>query len=477
MATIASSVQWGSSPKIYFDFSYEKKREGSTQYYQIKISCHPLTGTHYFGYPIYVELKVAGGTAATATFKAASPSRWTNAITYTSGWIPVANKTTGTTPISIRLYSGMGSTRDKTYNYNLEVDPAACKISATDANIESTSTISITKYDTNFTTSVSYKVAGQDGYEPIWTKQAYSSYGWEVPNSLYNHIPDAKEIELTLRCLTYSGNTLLGEETCTMTATTNPAKCCPVLSFTAVDVNNESIALTGNNKTNISGISNLRVVTEARAKNDAIIVSIVAQCGGTSKDGADVTFEGADSADVYVTVTDSRGYSTLLFAKDLSLVGYITPTIIPTITRDTPTGDTVSVSVKGRWYNGSFGAAQNAMGLRISRKKTSEPNYHTEVVVPVTANGNEYTGTITLTDIDYTSAYSFELRLEDAVYADNGYRNALYATVPLAKGIPIFDWGEDDFAFNVPVKIDGDLTIGKTTITEAQLVSLLALLK
>jgi len=47
----------------------------------------------------------------------------------------------------------------------------------------------------------------------------------------------------------------------------------------------------------------------------------------------------------------------------------------------------------------------------------------------------------------------------------------------MQKGTPIFDWGEDDFEFHVNVKIsDGTLKIGNTTITEAQLQSLLALL-
>ena len=116
MATIATDVKWGSSPNIYFDFSYEKKREGSTQYYRITVSCDPITGSSYFGYPIYVQIYLDGKSKATHTLKAASPNRWTSAISHTTGWLSVS-KTSGTTALAIRIYSGSGSSRDTTYNY------------------------------------------------------------------------------------------------------------------------------------------------------------------------------------------------------------------------------------------------------------------------------------------------------------------------------------------------------------------------
>ena len=248
MATIATDVQWGSGPKIYFDFSYEKKREGSSQYYKITVSCDPLSGDHYFGYPIYLEIKLDGTKAATKTLKSASPSQWSSAISYTTGWLEVPNKTTGTTSLAIRIYSGSGSSRNSTYNYSLDIDPAASKISATDANIESVSTISITTFSTLFTTSVSYKATGQRSYTTIWTKKPYTSYGWTVPSSLYSLIPNDREIEITLKCVTYLNDTIVEVDYCTMTATTAENKCKPAVSVIAVDVNTNTVALTGNKK-------------------------------------------------------------------------------------------------------------------------------------------------------------------------------------------------------------------------------------
>lgn len=461
MATLASNVTWGSGPTNTFDFSYEKKREGTVQYYKVTVSCDPCTGGSYFGYPIYLEIKLAGTTAATHTLKPAYPSQWSSALSYTTDWLPVQNKTDGTTALAIRIYSGMGSVRNTTYSYSLAVDPAASKIGATDANIESASTISIAKYDANFTTTVSYKADGQSSYTPIWTNQKHTSYAWTVPSSLYALIPKAKEIKITLQCQTYSGGTLIGTETATFTAYAAESRCKPTVSVSCEDVNAESIALTGNKKHIINGISNLKVVTTATANNGASISTVKAYCGSKELSGTNVTFSGASGSEVYVIVTDSRGFSTRVDDKTLTLINYIAPTITPTITRDTPTGDTVTVYVKGLSFNGSFGAVTNTLRVRVTYKVDGASSYGGYSEMTITKGTNEYTATANLSGIDYTKAYRFQIRLDDEVYnLDKGYRDSKYVTnIYLNKGIPIFDWGENDFRFNVPVSLPSTTTI------------------
>lgn len=455
MATLASDVTWGSGPTNTFNFSYEKKREGATQYYKITVSCNPCTGASYFGYPIYLEIKLAGSTAATHTLKAASPSQWSSAITYTTDWLAVLNKTDGTTALAIRIYSGLGSSRNTTYSYSLAVDPAASKIGATDANIESSSVISVTKYASNFTTTVSYKADGQSSYTTIWDKQNYITYAWTVPSSLYALIPKAKEIKISLECKTYSGGSLIGTEYATITAKASESICKPTVSVSSEDVNSGSIALTGNEKTIVNGISNLRVNTFATANKGASISSIIAYCGSKSLSGSSVTFSGAASNSVYVIVTDSRGFSTRVDDKTLTFINYIIPTITPTITRDTPTGDTVTVYVKGLWFNGSFGSVANTLKVSVSFKVDGASSYGSEKEMTVTKGSNEYTATIKLSGLAYTNAYRFKILLKDSVYASGKAATDIY----LSKGIPVFDWGENDFRFNVPVSLPSTTAI------------------
>ena len=469
MATIASNVLWSSAaPSIYFDFSYEKKREGSIQYYKITVSCDPVSGGSYFGYPINLKIKLDGTAVDLKILKAASPSQWTSAISYTTGWLAVANKTKGTTALAIQIYSGSGSTRNTTFNYTLAIDPAASRISATDANIESASTISITKYDTNFTTTVSYKATGQSSYTTIWTKEKHTSYGWTVPSSLYALIPKAKTIDITLQCQTYSGSTLIGTETCTMTATASESKCQPSVSVTAVDTNANTIALTGSNQNIVKGFSNVQVTTTATAKNSATISSVSVTCGSAKKTGTSVTFEKAESATITVTVTDGRGYSNSATASGLTLVNYIIPTIVESISRESPTSDVVNISVTGKWFNGNFGSVTNSIRAQVRHKPKNQSEYTDSDVyrtMTVTTSGNTYTATLALTGLDYTQAYNIRIRVSDAVRVYDGpLGEPVYRNTEISKGIPIFDWGENDFRFNVPVSLlESAATVGAET--------------
>lgn len=466
MATLATNVAWGTGPTNTFDFSYEKKRTGADQYYKITVTCDPLSGASYFGYPIYLEISLAGTKKDSKTLKNASPSQWSSAITYTTDWLRVANKTTGTTSLAIRIYSGMGSVRDKTYTYSLEIDPAASLIKATDANIESASIISITKYSTAFTTTVSYKAILQTSYTTIWEKKDYTSYGWGIPRSLYSLIPDDREISITLRCQTYSGNTLIGTTYYTLRATTSESKCKPTIGVTAKDENADTIALTGDSRRIVLGFSSVRATISVAVKNSAEIASVSAICGSTKKTGTSILFDHADSAEIIAAVSDSRGYgNSAETAPELTLVKYMPPTIVESISRESPTSDTVNISVRGNWFNGNFGAVANTLKVQVRYKPKSQSSYADTdeyVDMTVTTSGNTYTATLSLTGLVYTQAYSIRIRVSDAIHVYDGpLAEPVYRNTEISKGIPVFDWGEEDFRFNVPVFLqNGSYAVG-----------------
>ena len=482
MATIASNVTWGSGPAITFDFSYEKMRVGSTQYYKITVNCDSVTGSHYFGYPIYLDLKLDGATAATHTLKAANPSQWSSAISYTTSWIEVRNKTTGTTSLAIRIYSGSGSTRNTTYTYSLDIDPALSKVSVNfTPKIGSPCVIFVNQYDSSFTTTVSYIAEGQSVATLLWDREKRTSFEWVIPNDLYALIPDNDKINITLYCLTQKDGKLISAnpEITTITVYANEEECKPVVEAWAEDVNPKSINLTENPKRIISDISTLRVNTTAAARNGASITSIRAYCGNSSKSGASVEFTKVSTPEVYVIVTDSRGFSTRFDITDLTVLWYTAPTLTANVVREAPTSNDVTVTVKGRWFNNSFGAVTNTLRIRVRYKVADASTYGEYVEIPVTSSSYEYTATITLSEISYTTAHNFQIRLDDVLHTDGGYTDATYTTLSLSKGIPVFDWGEDDFNFNVPVNIkaginiipeDGTSPIGETGATAMPLI-------
>ncbi len=454
MASLATDVKWGSSPTNYFNFSYSKQRSGTTQQYKITVECEPLTGASYFGFPIYVEITVNGKVAATKTLKSASPSQWSSALTYTTAWLDVANKTTGTTPLKIRVYSGSGSSRNTTYSYSMDIDPAASLVKATDANIESVSSVIFTRYNSAFTHTLAYKAEGQSAYTTIFTKQSGTSYAWTVPKSLYSLIPNDTEIEVTLRCQTYSGSTLMGTDTCTMTATAAKSKCAPAVSVTAVDNNANTIALTGSNKKIIKYHSDIAVEAEATQKNSAKISKVTLKCGSSTATGTSKTFTDAESVSVSATATDSRGYSTTANATGLSLIKYVKLTANTTAKRTNPTSDEITVTTKGNYFNDTFGAVNNTLTVQIAYKLQGAESFNSYADMTVEISGNTYTATTTLTGFDYTQNYDVRIRAQDQIYKYNGpLASAIYNNFVLRKGIPIFDWGENDFQFNVPVHL------------------------
>lgn len=464
MAEIASYVGWGTTPTIAFDFSYEKKREDKSQYYKITVSCRPVNGNHYFGYPIYVDIKLDGTSKASYTLKNAAPYKWDYNISNTTGWLEVPNKIDGTTSISIYIYSGLGSSRAGTYTYSLPIDPAASKIGATDANIESTSTISITRYDNGFTTTVGYKAAGQSEYTTIWTKQKHTSYGWTVPASLYSIMPKLREIEVELRCQTYSGDTLIGTNYGTMTATANSTKCQPEASISAKDIRAATVGLTGSNRKIIKGVSTLEATVTSKAIKSATLVNTTVTCGSKQQVSTSnpfvATFAKAESATATSATKDSRDYVT--WEKDeLTLINYVSPTANQIASRENPTSDVVNVSLSGIWFNDSFGSVTNNLVAKVRSKPKGQSSYTSSyTTMSVTSNGNNYTASAKLTGLVYTEAYDIEIVVTDAVH-NGSIEAAIVKYDEVRKGIPIFDWGENDFNVNGALMINRELNVAE----------------
>jgi hypothetical protein len=90
------------------------------------------------------------------------------------------------------------------------------------------------------------------------------------------------------------------------------------------------------------------------------------------------------------------------------------------------------------------------------RYQIAQQGWQTVTVQP--AEG-KYSLSIALTDMDYTRLHTITVRAEDCL-------GVVEKQVVLKKGVPTFDWGENDFAFHVPVQmdsslhIDGDLVLG-----------------
>ena len=440
MLAIATGVQWDSSPKMYFDFSYEKKRDGSTQYYAITVSCRPLTGSSYFGYPIYLKISLDGIEKTSYTLKGTSPSQWSSAITSTTDWLAVPNKTSGKTALSIRAYSGMGTSRDITYDYTLDIDPAASTIEDVTGTVESNPTIRIASASPDFTHTISYSFGNLKDDIAVKTRDTTIT-DWTIPYAFYSQIPNDKYGVGTLTCTTYSGDTVIGTNESRLTVNTDERECKPTVSGSVVDINEKTKAVTGDPRILVRFCSTALCTLSATRNKEAGSFQ-VRTINNTEVSEPDTTLEIPNVAvgtfDFYAK--DSRGY----FNKDkvaaLALVPYKMLTANVTAWRVDPTSGNAVLKVEGNYFKGSFGAKDNF--LKVEYRQGSSGNY--QEAVPVISDDNTYTAEVFLERLEYTKAFDYEVVVSDAL-------NTLARNATIKKGIPVFDWGEGDFAFHVPV--------------------------
>ena len=349
----------------------------------------------------------------------------------------------------------------------------ASDVGATDANIGAKSTITVTKYNANYYHSLQYSFGGLSGYitssggvQSSETKFSTASVAFTVPTTFYAKIPNAKTGVCTITCRTYSSSsstTVLGDpSTCTFTVT---ATGSPTVSGSIVDTDSTTIALTGNSSTLIRYRSNPKCTITATPKNSASISTVkirgTAVTGTTGSNGvvtAEKTYSNASYTSFAFAATDSRGYSSSITLNP-TVVSYVELTCSPVISRPTPTGSSIVMSVSGALYRGSFGAASNTLTLDY-RYKTTDGSYGSWKTIAsssIVLGSSKYTvSNLSLgEDFDYKTSYVFQVRARDGATV-NGTSYTLSTvtkTVEVQKGIPIFDWGENDFNVNVALML------------------------
>ena len=376
--------------------------------------------------------------------------------------------------ISTHTVNGSTFTSGNTHTVSANVSvvatatPLKSLIGATDANIGSNSTITVTRYNSSFTHTITYKFGSATG--TVVTKGTNTSISWTVPTTFYAQIPNAKTGTCTLTIETFNGNTSLGTNTCTLTVTASSASSAPTVSGTVVDTNTTTVALTGNSATLIRYKSTAKCTITATAKNSATISTKYINDVAPTNNERSIT--NVSTTSFVFKATDSRGYTTSTTVTP-SMIAYINLTCNPTITRPTPTGSDVVMTISGDYYRGSFGSYSNTLTIRYRYRKSTVSTWGSWTTVPSTkytiGTKTYSSSTISLGDeFDYRDSYVFQVQAYDG--ANGTTLTTVTKTVTLQRGIPVFDWGESDFNFHVPIKI------GDTQLTEEQLQKLLALI-
>lgn len=376
-----------------------------------------------------------------SSFNIPTNNAYQNAMTHT---VKVPHNSDGTKSITISCTGYIsGTTLESTTcksTVTLTTIPRASSISATSANVGSAITIAIKRASSSFTHTLSYVFGNLSG--TIATNTEEVTIKWTTPTTFYSQMASAKSMKGTITCITYSGSDQIGTSTCEFTVTVSDENA-PVLNPKVyVSEDSDTYKLTGSTTKLIRYYTWATYEINASAQNGATIVSQSMSNGDIVYTDDTAKMQQSIVSDTFVfSATDSRGYTT---RQELiaDVVDYIKPTVIigsPSFTSD----GSISFTIKGAYFNGSFGVASNTLAVKY-RYKTSSGSYSSWQTATATISGNTYTAKVSLTDLDYLSNYIVQAQVTDKLSAITSNELTFVC-------IPLFDWGKTNFNFNVPV--------------------------
>ena len=305
-----------------------------------------------------------------------------------------------------------------------------------------------------------YKTDGSASYVPYRsiTKTA-TSYTFNLTDAERANLRKAVKSGNTLSVRFYIRTTIGDTQYLDyVTKTLTLVNYTPTLSPTITSTNTTANALTGDANKLIKYFNTVSVSTGASARKNASITSQSVKNGTTTVSSASGTMSNVESGTFEVSVTDSRGYTTTQKVTK-TMVNYVKLTcgLTASATLAEDNTATLTATISGGYFDGNFGAEYNSLTIQY-RYKTEDGSYSSWIDAStgytVINSGTGYTKTITLTGLDYQKSYTIQARAYDKIYTSSSPKTSSAVTV---KAEPVFDWSGEDFNFNVPVSIEGDV--------------------
>ena len=225
----------------------------------------------------------------------------------------------------------------------------------------------------------------------------------------------------------------------------------PTITAVIKDTGAASTALTGDANKIIKGFNYIDASMTATAYKGASIKTRSITNGSKTINAATGVFENVESGTFVLSTTDSRGYTTTQTIEK-ELIDYIKLTCNMDVDNPTTDGKT-TLKINGNYFNGSFGKVANTLQVQY-RYKENDGNYSEWINATATISGNTYNSTTNITGLNYQSAYTFQARAIDKVNL------GIESAAKRVKAIPAFDWGENDFKFNVPAYDENGVELG-----------------
>lgn len=242
-------------------------------------------------------------------------------------------------------------------------------------------------------------------------------------------------------------------------ATLNIINGAPTLTPT-VETDTITQLLTGSTTKIIKYASDVTVNAEYAAVKGAKIKSFSVSNGSQISSVVPYTFTDVENGKFKFSLSDNRNNS-ITQTVTKQVVDYVKLTC--GLEAENPTPDefnsTMTFTVSGNYFSGNFGFTGNLLELhyRIKPKDEEYPkdSAGNDIWTAITkeptidAEKNTYEVSLTIDIEDYKKSYTIQAKARDQIATIESVERTV-------KTIPVFDWSEEDFNFNVPVSFMGD---------------------
>lgn len=226
----------------------------------------------------------------------------------------------------------------------------------------------------------------------------------------------------------------------------------PIITASVVDVNPETVALTGNANKLIKFYSDAKATMAVTSPIGAAIdLDMYIIRNGNKTGYSDVyTFNGVESNVFTFSAEDSEG--NIGTAKvTANMVNYIKATCNIFQNKPDAVGN-MTVACSGDFFNSSFGAVANTLTVQY-RYKVYDGTFGGWANMSVTTTGNTYTAfaNFVIPNFNQNQLYSFQTRVIDKL-------SVTESRTYTVKNMPLAHWGENDFVFEVPVTFNAGVS-------------------
>lgn len=153
--------------------------------------------------------------------------------------------------------------------------------------------------------------------------------------------------------------------------------------------------------------------------------------------------------------TDGRKNTSV--TPSFTKIAYFKPTLTTTVKRTSPTGSTASVNVSGNLYDGT--GLTNLGTPTLTFKYTESGGSEQEITIPLTINGSNFTGSATISNLNYQKSLTWSSILTDRIGVTTNNGNTL------PQGLPVYHCYRDSNNNNY-MNINGNLLINNQNVSD-----------